>query len=444
MGAEVPGPSGPRPSTVVCSKIRTPARSQAARRPQASRAGLTRAHESGSQSPARNPGEWISDCSSSRSRKTGSIPSCRLWASASRSHATWWGSVATSSSPVRSKPQSIPSSATADLDGVEILSAELLEGPDLVREALDAVAEAVGEAGGAEAAVASRGSPAATVALQDHHVDRRVVALGQQCRPQPGVAAAHHHQIGRDRPRPGAVPAPARRGRPARTTAGRRRQRPRRGPWGHATGQGGGPDRGLGLRMDLHNHAQYRIDLQNVGSDQKVGIVGASGYGGAELLRLCAGHPDLQVAVATAGSNAGAGGGRPHARRWRPPTPTWSTDPPKPTPWTGSTWSSSPCPTGSPSTWCPISSTGWGSSSTWPPTSASATRRCTRPGTARCIWRPNCSTRSSTACPSSTATELLGATRIAAPGCYPTAALLALAPLVEAGALNCRRTGHRH
>ena len=27
----------------------------------------------------------------------------------------------------------------------------------------------------------------------------------------------------------------------------------------------------------------------------KVGIVGASGYGGAELLRLCAGHPDLEV-----------------------------------------------------------------------------------------------------------------------------------------------------
>ena len=37
----------------------------------------------------------------------------------------------------------------------------------------------------------------------------------------------------------------------------------------------------------------------------KVGIVGASGYGGAELLRLCAGHPDLEAAVATAGSNVG-------------------------------------------------------------------------------------------------------------------------------------------
>lgn len=37
----------------------------------------------------------------------------------------------------------------------------------------------------------------------------------------------------------------------------------------------------------------------------KVGVVGASGYAGVELLRLCAGHPDLDVAVATAGSHAG-------------------------------------------------------------------------------------------------------------------------------------------
>ncbi len=37
----------------------------------------------------------------------------------------------------------------------------------------------------------------------------------------------------------------------------------------------------------------------------KVGIAGASGYGGTELLRLCAGHPDLEVAVATAGAHEG-------------------------------------------------------------------------------------------------------------------------------------------
>jgi N-acetyl-gamma-glutamyl-phosphate reductase len=37
----------------------------------------------------------------------------------------------------------------------------------------------------------------------------------------------------------------------------------------------------------------------------KVGIVGASGYTGVELLRLCAGHPEFDVAVATAGSRQG-------------------------------------------------------------------------------------------------------------------------------------------
>ena len=37
----------------------------------------------------------------------------------------------------------------------------------------------------------------------------------------------------------------------------------------------------------------------------KVGIVGASGYTGAELLRLAAAHPDLDVAVATADTQVG-------------------------------------------------------------------------------------------------------------------------------------------
>jgi N-acetyl-gamma-glutamyl-phosphate reductase len=37
----------------------------------------------------------------------------------------------------------------------------------------------------------------------------------------------------------------------------------------------------------------------------KVGIVGASGYTGVELLRLCAAHPEFDVAVATAGTHVG-------------------------------------------------------------------------------------------------------------------------------------------
>jgi len=37
----------------------------------------------------------------------------------------------------------------------------------------------------------------------------------------------------------------------------------------------------------------------------KVGIVGASGYTGAELLRLLAGHPEMEVVYATGDSQAG-------------------------------------------------------------------------------------------------------------------------------------------
>lgn len=38
---------------------------------------------------------------------------------------------------------------------------------------------------------------------------------------------------------------------------------------------------------------------------KRVGVVGASGYAGAELVRLLSGHPEFEVVVATAASNAG-------------------------------------------------------------------------------------------------------------------------------------------
>ncbi|MHC5020225.1 MAG: N-acetyl-gamma-glutamyl-phosphate reductase, partial [Planctomycetota bacterium] len=40
-------------------------------------------------------------------------------------------------------------------------------------------------------------------------------------------------------------------------------------------------------------------------SSLRVGIVGASGYGGGELLRLLAGHPNAQISVVTANRAAG-------------------------------------------------------------------------------------------------------------------------------------------
>lgn len=42
-----------------------------------------------------------------------------------------------------------------------------------------------------------------------------------------------------------------------------------------------------------------------MGKGYRVGVFGASGFAGAELLRLLAGHPDLDVALATADSQAG-------------------------------------------------------------------------------------------------------------------------------------------
>ena len=47
-----------------------------------------------------------------------------------------------------------------------------------------------------------------------------------------------------------------------------------------------------------------------------------------------------------------------------------------------------------------------------------------------------CSARASTGCPSCTATTIAGADLVANPGCYPTAALLALAPLARAGLIG--------
>ena len=37
----------------------------------------------------------------------------------------------------------------------------------------------------------------------------------------------------------------------------------------------------------------------------RVAIIGASGFTGAEFLRLCAGHPEFEVVAATGDSQAG-------------------------------------------------------------------------------------------------------------------------------------------
>src|SRR5687768_10628249 len=51
--------------------------------------------------------------------------------------------------------------------------------------------------------------------------------------------------------------------------------------------------------MSVYGHAMSGT------TSLRVGIAGGSGYTGAELLRLCASHPDLEVVVATGDSQAG-------------------------------------------------------------------------------------------------------------------------------------------
>src|SRR5262249_14019196 len=57
------------------------------------------------------------------------------------------------------------------------------------------------------------------------------------------------------------------------------------------------------LLARLHEHAE-RCMLCTMA--YRAGIVGGSGYTGAELLRLLAAHPEIEVAVVTAAANAGA------------------------------------------------------------------------------------------------------------------------------------------
>ena len=80
-------------------------------------------------------------------------------------------------------------------------------------------------------------------------------------------------------------------------------------------------------------------------------------------------------------------------------------------------------------------------SSTSGPTSGSATPPTTRAGTASSTRGPTSSTSRSTACPSSIApssSALVDApvAIVGSPGCYPTATLLALAPLARAGLIG--------
>jgi N-acetyl-gamma-glutamyl-phosphate reductase len=170
------------------------------------------------------------------------------------------------------------------------------------------------------------------------------------------------------------------------------------------------------------------------GSPRKVGIVGASGYGGAELLRLCAMHPDLEVVVAAAGAQAGV----PVAAH----TPSLGAA--YPTLVYGSTDVAVldgldvvflALPHGQSQHLMPALLDAVGVV-----VDLAADFRLADPGLYPAWYgeehlAPDLLGTFVYGLPELHRDELVGATRIAAPGCYPTATLLALAPLVGAGVL---------
>jgi N-acetyl-gamma-glutamyl-phosphate reductase len=163
-------------------------------------------------------------------------------------------------------------------------------------------------------------------------------------------------------------------------------------------------------------------------------VVGASGYGGAELLRLCADHPDLEVVVAQAGANAGQAVAThtPSLAAAYPSLTYGATD--------------SEALDGLDAVFLALPH---GQSQGLVPglvdrvgvvVDLAADFRLRDPGLYPTWYGeehlvPDLLATFVYGLPELYRGDLVGATRIAAPGCYPTAALLALAPLVDAGVI---------
>ena len=161
----------------------------------------------------------------------------------------------------------------------------------------------------------------------------------------------------------------------------------------------------------------------------RAGVVGASGYTGAELLRLLAGHPEIEVVHATAALAT-------RARPWASCIPACSrptsgcasrrsTPPTSP----GSTSCSARCRTARARRCCRACSTTSATRSTSAPTSG-CRPTCTRAGTARRTTRPTPPTAFAYGLVELYRDEIATHAHVASPGCYPTAVSLACAPLV--------------
>ncbi len=132
----------------------------------------------------------------------------------------------------------------------------------------------------------------------------------------------------------------------------------------------------------------------------RAAVVGGSGYTGAELLRLLAGHPEIEVVVVTADSNVGASVGELFPSLAAAYDLTYA--PLDPADLAGLDVVFLALPHGQSQTVARALVDRSVTSSTWAPTSGCRTPT-TRPGTARSTPHPTCSTASRSACPSCTA-----------------------------------------
>ena len=172
----------------------------------------------------------------------------------------------------------------------------------------------------------------------------------------------------------------------------------------------------------------------------KVGVVGASGYAGVELLRLCASHPDLEVAVATAGDHRGEPVAR-HTPALAVPYPDLAYSATEVTELDGLDLVFLALPHGRSQHLVPGLAPRVGAI-----VDLAADFRL-RDAAGYRTWygddhtAPQLLGRFVYGLPEFHRQELAEARLVAAPGCYPTAAVLALRPLVEAGVLDVPAPG---
>ena len=168
-----------------------------------------------------------------------------------------------------------------------------------------------------------------------------------------------------------------------------------------------------------------------------VGIIGASGYAGAELLRLLRRPSRPRVVLATGDTQAGVAVAElyPSLAAAYPdlvfePVPGRGLRRPRP-------GLPVPAPRRLAGPRARAAHTGRAGWSTWPPTSGSTTPRSTRGWYGEAHTAPDLlGRRSPTGCPSCSATRSPGPPPSPCPAAIPTAAILALAPLVAAGLIE--------